>query len=86
MVKANLCSLPTQLFFQFVVFSSSFHWNLVGISQPRGFPCDSVVKNLPEMQGAACQAGDTGLILGQEDPLEKEMVIHSSIFTWIIHR
>ena len=25
---------------------------------------------------SACQAGDAGLILGQEDPLEKEMVTH----------
>ena len=36
------------------------------------------------MQGAACQAGDTGLILDQEDPLEKEMVTHSSILAWRI--
>ena len=78
-VKADLCSLPTQLFFQIIVFSSSFHWNLVGISQLRGFPCDSMVKNLPEMQGAACQVGDTGLILGREDPPEKEMATYSSI-------
>ena len=83
-MKADLCSLPTQLFFQFIVFSSSLHWNLVGISQLRGFPCDSVVRNLPEMQGAACQAGDTGLILDQEDPLEKEMATHSSILAWKI--
>jgi len=27
----------------------------------------------------ACKAGDAGLILGQEDPLEKEMATHSSI-------
>ena len=38
--------------------------------------CDSVVKNLP------AQARDTSMqiwFLGQEDPLEKEMAIHSSI-------
>ena len=28
---------------------------------------------------SACKAGDAGLILGQEDPLEKEMATHSSI-------
>ena len=44
-----------------------------------------MVKNLPEMQGAACQVGDTGLILGREDPLEKEMAAHSSTIAWKIH-
>ena len=29
-------------------------------------------------------AGDTGLILGWEDPLEKEMATHSSILAWEI--
>ena len=33
-----------------------------------------------------CNAGDTGSVLGQEDPLEKEMAIHSSIFAWEIPR
>ena len=27
-------------------------------------------------------AGDVGSTLGQEDPLEKEMVTHSSILAW----
>ena len=31
---------------------------------------------------SACNAGDTGLILGQEDALEEEMAIHSSILVW----
>jgi len=43
-----------------------------------GFPDGSVVKNLP------ANAGDAGLILGQEDPLEKEMATHSSILIWKI--
>ena len=30
-------------------------------------------------------AGDLGLILGQEDPLEKEMATHSSTFAWKSH-
>ena len=33
---------------------------------------------------SACNAGDLGLILGREDPLEKGMATHSSILTWEI--
>ena len=44
----------------------------------KGFPGGSVVKNLP------ANAGDTGLIPGQEDPLEKEMATHSSVLDWRI--
>ena len=33
---------------------------------------------------SACNAGDLGLILGQEDPLEKEMSTHSGILAWRI--
>ena len=40
-----------------------------------GFPGDSGVKSLP------ANAGDAGLIPGQEDPLEKEMATRTSIFT-----
>ena len=36
------------------------------------------LKNLPEMQEAEVWS------LAQEDPLEKEMIIHSSIFAWRI--
>jgi len=42
------------------------------------FPGGSEVKNPP------ANAGDTGSILGQEDPLEKRMATHSSILTWEI--
>ena len=38
-----------------------------------GFPCGSVVKNVP------VNAGDMGLSLGQEDSLEKEMATHSCL-------
>ena len=38
----------------------------------------SVVKNTPAMQEMRVQS------LGQEDPLEKEMAIHSSILAWAI--
>ena len=37
-----------------------------------------MVKNSP------ANAGDTDLIPGLEDPLEKEMASHSSILTWRI--
>ena len=37
-----------------------------------------MVKNLPAMQETCVQS------LGQQDPLEEEMVTHSSIFTWRI--
>ena len=33
---------------------------------------------------SACNTGDLGLIPGQEDPLEKGMVTHSSILAWRI--
>ena len=36
------------------------------------------IKNLPAMQEAQVQS------LGREDPLEKEMAIHSSILAWEI--
>ena len=40
------------------------------------FPGGSVAKNPP------ADAGDMGLILGGEDPLEEEMATHSSILAW----
>ena len=43
-----------------------------------GFSGSSVVKNLPPMQETQVQS------LGREDPLEKEMAIHSSILAWEI--
>ena len=44
----------------------------------RGFPHSHLVKNLPAMQETQVW------FLGQEDPLEKEMAIHSSILAWKI--
>ena len=43
-----------------------------------GFPGGSVVKNPP------ANVGHSGSSLGQEDPLEEDMVTHSSIFAWEI--
>ena len=37
-----------------------------------------MVKNLP------ANTGDLGSILGQEDPLEKEMATHSRVHSWEI--
>ena len=43
-----------------------------------GFPGGS------ERKASACNAGDLGSIPGWEDPLEKEMAIHSSFLAWTI--
>ena len=43
-----------------------------------GVPCGSVVKNPPAMRETQAWS------LGWEDPLEKGMATHSSIFTWEI--
>ena len=43
-----------------------------------GFPGGSVVKDLPAMQVMRVQS------LGQEDALEEEMTLHSSILAWEI--
>ena len=47
----------------------------------RGSQVAAVVKNLPASAG---DLRDVCLIPGQEDPLEKEMAIHSSILAWRI--
>ena len=36
----------------------------------------------PDGKASACNAGDPGSSLGQEDPLEKGKATHSSIFAW----
>ena len=38
-----------------------------------------------EGKESACNAGDTGLIPGQEDLLEKGMATHSSVLAWKFH-
>ena len=43
-----------------------------------GWPVDQTVKNLPAIQETKVQS------LGKEDPLEKRMKTHSSIFAWRI--
>ena len=46
-----------------------------------GFPCGSVVKNLP---AHSADAGDSGSIPGGEDFLEEGMATHSRILAWEI--
>ena len=45
---------------------------------PSNIQVAQMVKNLPAMQETQVRS------LGQEDPLEKEMATHSSIFAWKI--
>ena len=52
--------------------------NFAELSLELGFPGASVVKNL------LASAGDAPLILGQEDPPEKEMATYSNILAWEI--
>ena len=42
----------------------------------KDFPIAQMVKNLPSVQETQVQ------LLGQEDPVEKEMATHSSILAW----
>ena len=55
-------------------------WMETSFSFPsfRSFPSGS------EGKESACSAGDSGLILGPESPLEEGMAIHSSILAWRI--
>ena len=52
-----------------MIFISSNKWGFLGGS---------------DSKESACNAGDLGLIPGQEDPLEKGMAIHFSILAWKI--
>ena len=53
-------------------------WSDLAADSILGFPAGSEVK------ASASNAGDLGSIPGREDPLEKEMVTHSSILAWRI--
>ena len=48
------------------------------LGHTRDFPVAQMVNNLPAMQETCVQS------LGQEDSLEREMAIHSSILAWRI--
>ena len=55
---------------------SPCRWNIMKIIINLGLPGGSVVKNLLAMQETQVQS------LGWEDPLEKEMATHASLFAW----
>ena len=65
---------PTNSFFFFTY--NLVHFILIPSNYCMDFPDSSVVKNLP------ASVGGVGKSLGGEDPLEKEMVTHSSILAW----
>ena len=50
----------------------------MGLCFDGAFPSDSVIKPLPAVQETRVQS------LGWEDPLEKGMATHSSMFVWRI--
>ena len=56
----------------------SFSAILPVLGRHRGLPGGMVVENLPAVQETWVRS------LGREDPLEKEMAIHSSILAWRI--
>ena len=85
MLSASLTPLTEGPWYFLTVWSSLLsacakihYYNYYLIHTLRGFPGGSVVKNPP------ANAGDMGLILGQEYLLEKEMAIHSSTLAWKI--
>ena len=49
---------------------------MINLNNYWGFPCGSVVKNLPAVQEMRVRS------LGGEDALEKQMATHSSILAW----
>ena len=58
---------------------SSSRYRVVNTGAPRASLVAQMVKNLPAMQETWVPS------LGREDPLEKEVAIHSSIPAWRIH-
>ena len=60
------------------VYSLSWHIKQRSIGFISASPGGSVIKNLPANEG------DMGLILGQEDPLEKKMSTYFIILVWRI--
>ena len=55
---------------------------MICLTGVQSFPGSSVV--LKKKKKSPVNVGDTGSILGQEDPLEKEMETHSSTLAWEI--
>ena len=61
------------------MFSLWSKFEILIVKTKQGFRDGSLVKN-------CLQCRRLGLILGREDPLEKEMATHSSILAWEIPR
>ena len=72
----RLCPIYLFPFWSCIV---SFHCNKPWPWVQQDFPSGSLVKNPPANAG---DTGDVGLILGQENLLEKEMATPSSILAW----
>ena len=67
--------------------SGLFHWDFCLSIFYKCFIKLKTTLDLPggsDSKVSACNAGDLGSISGQEDLLEKEMAIHSSILAWKI--
>ena len=79
-------------------FSRQEYWSGLSFPSPGDLPDPRIAPRSPASQGdslaseppgprwkeSACNAGDPGSILDQEDPLKKGMVTHSSILAWRI--
>ena len=60
------------------------HVNIIGINIPNIYCLSQGFPGCSDSKESACNAGDQIWFLGQEDPLEKRMATHSSIFAWRI--
>ena len=81
-LSTNICSkliLPTLQSPWAILYHETFGTEqITTTSLSSGSLVVQMVKNLPAMQETCIRS------LGQQDPLEEEMVTHSSIFTWRI--
>ena len=80
--SSSLINIPSFLITPFLYLPNSLMATHKRFAKPQvfilGFPGGSVVKNPPSTHEMRVQ------FLGQEGPLEKEMVTHSSILAWEI--
>ena len=72
--NVGMYAMRQKTFWKTLSHPSHIYWSY--LDKRPGFPGAPVVKNLPPMQEIQVQS------LGQEDPLEKEMATHSSVFAW----
>ena len=74
--STHLCLLYASFVLNFIFFVKVTSLLIIGVHW--GFPCGSVVKNLPAIQETQVWS------LGREDPLEKGMAAHASLLSWRI--